>query len=881
VPRISLTLLLLPFALAAATVEGPNLRLDNTVVPTHYSVQLTVAPNSDTFDGAIDIDVTLKEARPIIWLNALELDLKSARVGTQDAKIIVGNKGFAGLELQQPADPGATTIHIGYSGKISRDSSAGIFQLQDNGRWYTYTQFESTDARRAFPCFDQPSFKTPWDIALKVPAGDKAFANSPEISSVRQAGGSRLVKFAATRPLPTYLVAFAVGPFDVVDIGKAGQHKTPLRIIVPNGHKGETEFSASAIPELLKLLEDYFGMPFPYAKLDSVIMPVSNFAMENVGLITYGADLLLSDPKKDSIARQRTCAIVAAHEMAHQWFGDLVTTAWWDDIWLNEAFATWMEGKIVERWRPEWHVDVDTADNMLNVMAQDRLATARKIRQPIESDNDIANAFDGITYQKGAAVIGMFEHWIGDERFRNGVRLYLRENADKSATVQQFLAALSKAGARDVAPAFSSFLDQNGTPVVSVALACDKGTPQVTLKQSRYVPIGSTARRSQLWSIPVCVRYESDGKVQSDCTLLTQAAGEIALTRAKACPAWVVGNDREEGYYRVEYQGKLLDQLIRTAAHELTAAETIGILSDQRALVDAGAVSPAAALSLVPAFAGQPQSQVVAGTMKIAGLAVSNRVVDQALPLGRQFILSNYAARAEQLGWRSQPGESDDRKLLRNTLVSFAVYDGHDRKLTEEAVRLARGWLKDHSTVDSNMIGHVLASASKSNEASLFDAYLAAAKAAKESNERRMLLGGLASFTDPALVQRAMGLLLAKQFDLREAFYPLLFGPLDERETDRLPFDFVRAHIDELLKLLPGEVGSDFAAALPGVGGPFCDASSRQQFDDFFRERVKGFTGGPRALAQVLERIDLCIQQKAQVGPAIEKYLRDHVTESR
>ncbi len=868
-----LTLAALPLTLLAAPFDGPNLRLDNTVVPTHYAAQLTVTPDSNTFDGSIDIDVTVSAPRPVIWLNALDLELKSARIGNQMAKIVPGNKGFAGLEVPAPLQPGATTIHIDYSGKISRTESAGIFQLKDNGHWYTYTQFESTDARRAFPCFDQPAFKTPWDIALRVPSADRAFANSPEVSSTNQQDGSKLVKFATTRPLPTYLVAFAVGPFDVVDIGKGGQNKVPLRIVMPKGHTGETTFAAGAIPELLKLLEDYFGMPYPYAKLDSVVMPISNFAMENVGLITYGASLMLSDPKKDSIGRQRICAIVVAHEMAHQWFGDLVTTAWWDDIWLNEAFASWMENKIVERWRPDWHMEVTAAEDMLGVMAQDRLASTRKIRQPIESDNDIANAFDGITYQKGAAVISMFEHWIGEERFRNGVRLYVRENADKSATVQQFLSALSRAGARDVTPAFSSFLDQTGTPVVSMSLACDKGTPQVTLRQSRYVPVGSTASESQLWSLPVCVKYEADGKIHSDCTLLTHATGEIVLSRAKTCPAWVLGNDREAGYYRVEYPRPMLDKIVH-AAPELSTAEMVGILSDVRALVDAGKLSPAAALSMVPAFAKLSQREVVAGSMNISVLAVGHKVSNAELPLGRQFIHSNYGARAEKQGWKSQDGETDDQKLLRATLVSFVAEDGRDPVLTKEAVRLAYVWLKDHTAVDNNMAGHILTSAAKSNDPALFDAYLAAAKTAKASNERRMLFAGLGSFSDPALAERAMGLLLTQQFDMREAFRPLLFGALEERETERLPFQFLRTHIDALLKVLPGEVGSDFSAALPGVGATFCDAASRTEVNDFFKDRVKQFTGGPRSLAQTLEKIDLCIQQKAKIGPELETYLR-------
>ncbi len=864
----------------ATAVEGPNLRLDNSVVPTHYSVQLTVTPDSNTFEASIDIDVKVNRSQPVIWLNALNLDLKRATVAGQTASIVPGNKAFVGLRFNRLLAPGPVSIHIDYSGKISRNSSAGVFQLQDRGNWYVYTQFESTDARRAFPCFDQPDFKTTWDIALKVPQALTAFANTPEVSNTPQASGTKLVRFATTRPLPSYLVAFAVGPFDVVKAGTAGKNKTALRILMPRGHTGEAEFAAGAIPELLTLLEDYFGMPFPYQKLDSIVMPVSNFAMENAGLITYGADLLLSDPKKDSIRRQRICAIVAAHEMAHQWFGDLVTTAWWDDIWLNEAFATWLEGKIVGRWRPAWHMEVQAAEDMLGVMRQDRLASARKIRQPIESENDIANAFDGITYQKGAAVISMFEHWIGEDKFRNGVRQYISDNADKNATAQQFLAALSKGAGRDVAPAFSTFLNQSGTPVVSVSLDCSSAKPQVKLEQSRYLPAGSTAPRDQLWSIPVCVRYWVEGKVQSDCTLLAARSSEMVLTRASSCPAWVLGNDAEASYYRVAYSGSLLEHLV-TNSHELTTAEKAGLLSDVHALVDAGGVAPSAALALVPKFANEPRREVVGGAIGVAELATGHFVDANAIPLGRQFIAANFAQRAEQLGWRTQPGDDDERKLLRLTLVPFAVTEGGDRKLADDAVRLAREWLKDPSVVDPDMAGPLLPVAARVGDGSLFDAYLAAAKSAKDSRQRRTILGGLGRFSDPALVRRAFGLLLNGEFDLREAFYPILFGPLDRRETDHLPFEFVREHIAELMKVLPGEVGSDMAAALPQVGAAFCDASSRAAFDEFFRDRVKTIVGGPRTLAQQLERIDLCIQQKAKLGPQIDAFLRANVSGTR
>ena len=328
----------------------------------------------------------------------------------------------------------------------------------------------------------------------------------------------QVVKFKESKPLPSYLVALAVGQFDIVDAGKVG--KTPLRIITPHGKAANAKYAVEAIPQLLKLLEDYFGIPYPYEKLDSIAMPISNFAMENAGLITYGETTLLAKPEEDSINRQRGCAIVTAHEMAHQWFGDLVTTAWWDDIWLNEAFATWMENKIVREWKPEWHIDVTVVNDRLFAMREDSLLATRKIRQPIESNNDIANAFDGITYQKGAAVIQMFETWIGQDKFRKGIQLYLKQHTWGNATAKDFEAAISSAAGHNIAPAFDSFLNQAGVAEISVALDCTS-KPKLELAQKRLLPIGSQGSSQQSWMIPVCVAYESGGVMHHQCELLS------------------------------------------------------------------------------------------------------------------------------------------------------------------------------------------------------------------------------------------------------------------------------------------------------------------------------------------------------------------------
>jgi alanyl aminopeptidase len=872
-PFVSCLLVWAPVTFAAS-VDSPALRLDDTVRPTHYAAELTIVPGQDSFSGNVDIDVELSEPKSVIWLNALQLKIGQAAVAGEPGRIVEGGKGFIGIELDKPAPAGPAKLHFGYTGVLSRKSSAGAFQLEEKGEWYAYTQFEATDARRAFPCFDQPNFKTPWDITLRVKREHKAFANTPQVGETAVENGMKVVRFATTKPLPSYLVAFAAGPFDIVDLGKDARGRTPLRVIVPKGKASEAKAAAQEIPPLLRLLEDYFGTPYPFEKLDSLVMPIGNFAMENVGLITYSEDLLLTSSETDAISRQRLRAIVVAHEMAHQWFGDLVTTTWWDDIWLNESFASWLETKIVQEWKPEWRMNVHAVEDRLGVMQLDSLKTARKIRQPIQSDNDIANAFDGITYEKGAAVIQMFEHWIGQEKFRRGVQIYMKQNANGNATAAQFLTAISKAAGRDVAPAFSTFLDQAGVPVVSVSLLCDSKQPRLELSQKRYVPIGSPDGQQETWSIPVCVKYDANGKPRSACELLTSRQGEMTLSGARSCPAWVEANDEAIGYYRVVYKTNSQDKALGGSMSALDIPEKVSALGDIRALVDTGDVSAAEALSMLPKFTDDSAREVVSKTIDIASLAVGRFVPEDLLPKGREYIRKLYDDRARRLGWKPRPGDSDDDKLLRQTLVPFVASSGRDQQLIDEASALAREWLKKRSGIDRNLLSPVLSTAAQFADETLFDQLLAAARSSSDRTEQPTLLRALASSRDPKLARKAMDVLLTDHFDVRQAFYPLMFQPLKNRETADIPFEFVREKWDQLMDKLPHEVGSDYAAALPSVGNAICDPGMERQYVSFFQDRVQRYAGAPRTFAQTREAIGICIAQKDEIGPSVANFLR-------
>jgi cytosol alanyl aminopeptidase len=862
--------------LAAPSLEPPKLRLDGSVQPLRYAVDLTIVPDRDTFHGSVDIDVDVRTPSKIIWLNAIGLAIQEAGFRTEagpalPAKTLPGGDQFTGFSFDREVS-GKGILHVAYQGKISRNSSAGIFQEKEDRDWYVYSQFEPTDARRAFPCFDEPGFKVPWQMTLHVPKDDMALSNTPVESQASEPNGMKVVRFKTSPPLPSYLVALAVGRFDAADAGHVGA--TPVRVIVPRGKRAEAAYAVTAIPQLLKLLEDYFGIPFPYEKLDSVVMPVSDFAMENAGMITYAESTLLADPTSETINHQRELVDTCAHEMAHQWFGDLVTTAWWNDTWLNEAFATWMERKIPAQWRPEWHLDVSVVKARLGAMRRDQLASARSIRQPIESNDDIANSFDDITYEKGAAVIEMFERWIGPDKFRSGVQLYLKQHAWGNATASDFESAISSVAGKDVAPVFNSFLDQPGVPEISVALKC--GTkPALELAQKRSLPIGSRAK-PQTWEIPVCVAYEAGGAVHHQCSVLADAKAGMELAEAQTCPAWLLPNDGEAGYYQVGYQGDLLKKLLADGASQLSVAERVGVLGDLDSLVGTGEIRAGVALALVPEFSKDPAPQVVQAAANIAALLKSETVPGDLRQKGARFIRQEFGERAMALGWLAKPGDSDDTRLLRQQLVPFVASVGEQKDLIQEAEKLANGWLHKRQAITPEMSGPLLEVAAEFGNRDLFNLLRTAAIHERDHSLREELLEALGSFRNPELAAASLDLLLSKDFDPRESFYALLFGPLSYAETRDVPFEFVKQHLDALLKRLPREVGEDYAAALPNVGEGFCDEKHRDELDSFFRDRVKDYTGGPRALAQTLEGIDLCISARKALAPEVTTFLSQY-----
>ena len=447
------------------------------------------------------------------------------------------------------------------------------------------------------------------------------------------------------------------------------------------------------------------------------------------------------------------------HELAHQWFGDLVTTAWWDDIWLNEAFATWMARKYTARWDPEWNTQVYDVVSKLGAEAKDSLISARKIRQPILSKDDINNAFDGITYQKGASVIGMFESWMGSEEFRKGVQSYLKQYAFRAATAGDFLDSFSTSSKQNVAAAFSTFLNQAGVPLVSVALHCKDGKAALQLEQSRSLPLGSKGSADQVWKLPLCIRYGSGVSGKSECMLMTQASETHELPGG--CPEWVQANDRAVGYYQLDYKGGLLAALTSgDSGQRLSAAERVDLMGIARALTDAGKLAVADSLALVEKFHAGPEGDVVQNAITLALGPHDTLVPEDLIPNYQRFLLKNFQQQASQLGWPPQQGEIYDTRMLRPRLVFTAAAYGGDPKLAAEGKALAAKWLDNHSTVAPETLSVVMGTGAFYGDKALFDRYLAAFRKTEDKQIRGSLLFAMTMFRDPAAIEAGMNALL-------------------------------------------------------------------------------------------------------------------------
>ena len=844
----------------------PPMRLAAEIQPRAYALALTLDPAQPGHSGTVDIDILLRQPSARIRLHAKGLQVQQAfaEVGARRWPAQVRPLDDSSLELVWPRalHAGPARLSLSFTGSLQDKDVYGLFRQQEGGHWYAMTQFEAAGARLAFLLFDEPGWKLPWTLTLTVPEALQAVSNMPVALQTPARPGWKTLRFEPTPPLPSYLLAFAVGPFDIVDAGLTGPtpgagpaapaafSPTPMRFITPAGRAGDAAFAAASTGAIVQRLEAYFDQPHPYAKLDSLAIPVTvGFdAMEHAGLITYASTVMLAPPGQATTRFQRDYVAIAAHELAHQWFGNLVTMAWWDDLWLNESFASWLGDRVTAELQPGWGFETAALTARRHAMRTDRLLSSRRIAEPVRNDDDLANMWDSITYQKGQTVLAMFEQWLGAPRFKAGVRRYIGRHAWGSATAADFSAALAQDEPR-LPAALHSFTHQPGIPRVKVDLLCDSGPPRLRLRQSRLLALGSpggATAAGKRWQVPMLVRTPGG----STGLLLTEAEAEHRLPDA-SCPAWVQANVGGLGYYRPVYAAG--GQATLLAQPDLPVAERLAALDDAQGLSEAGDLPLAEMLDLVQAQAGQADRRVV---------ELAAGVLAAARPLVAPADQAGYAARwqaalgdrARRLGWLARPEDSDDDRLLRHALLPALAGLGQDAGLRAQAADLARRWLTDRTSLPTAQREAVLQGAALSDDATLFDALQDALLASSDRPERQDLLRALGHFRAPALAERARLLLLHPQLDIREARRPLMLAQAADGATRLDLLRFVQAQHAELVQRL----GRDEPAWLPEPFNQACSADEAGQIDAVFAPHAARFQGGPRALAQVLEAVRLC-----------------------
>src|SRR5438309_2800094 len=655
------------------TERPSRFRLPTDVRPRDYEIRLEPDLEAGRFRGEVDIAVGVERKRQEVVLHAAELKVERATGHADGVETTARVRADADaqtvtLRFPRPLPAGDARLRLRFSGRLNQHLR-GLYAASADGRRYAFSQCEAADARRIFPCFDEPAFKARFRLAVTVPDGLRAVSNSP-IEAEHDGPDGHVIRFAPTPLLSTYLFALAVGPLEASAERRLGD--VPIRIWHVPGKGRLTELGLEAAAEALRRLEDYFDIPYPYGKLDLVAVPdFEAGAMENAGAVFFRETLLLLDPATVSLNEHKRAAEVIAHELAHMWYGDLVTMAWWDDLWLNEAFATWMAYRVVDDWRPEWRLWHAFEHDRAGALALDALANTHPIYAEVRSVAEATQNFDAITYEKGAAVVRMIEHFLGPEQFRGGVRLYMRRHREGNAVAADLWRALEEASGREVGRLAQAWIEKAGFPLVTFGPAKGDGDGTLRVRQERFFadPKIPAARRRQRWPLPLVVRWRAtDGATGLDRLLVDRATDDVTLGEKRR--RWYFGNAQAGGFYRVLHdpadRGALLEDLAA-----LTAVERLALANDQWALVRSGKTSIETFLEVADALGDETDYDV------LDGLAGPLAVVDEQIvepgsveqARFRGWIARRFGPALARLGWMPVPDEDDATRLRRAALL--------------------------------------------------------------------------------------------------------------------------------------------------------------------------------------------------------------------
>ncbi|HEU5413634.1 MAG TPA: M1 family metallopeptidase, partial [Candidatus Angelobacter sp.] len=660
----ALILILIP-ALAKAQ------RLPEGVAPQHYSLSFIPDLQKATFSSEETIDVQVLKPASTITLNSAELEFQLAEITqgekTQTAQTSFNpNKDQATLTVPASLLAGPASIHIRFTG-ILNDKLRGFYLAKTTLRNYAITQFESTDARRAFPSFDEPALKATFDIALTIDQGDTAISNGRIVSDTPGPGeGKHTLKFSQTAKMSTYLVAMAVGDFAC---NEGSADNVPIRVCGTPDKKPLGVAALRYAEEILHYYNSYYGIPYPFGKLDIVGAPdFEAGAMENTGAIFYRESDLFIDDTHSSVSSHQDVFEVLAHEMAHQWFGDLVTMKWWDNIWLNEGFATWMELKPSQALHPEWNAALDGVNASDEALRVDALRNTHPIRARAETPEEIDELFDSISYQKGAAVLRMVESYVSPDVFRRGVNAYLRKFQYSNASAEDFWNAIASVSGRPVDKIMPTFVEQAGEPLITVKTSCVAAAPEpkvrsrrhhrtrriapaqpkteISLAQTRFwLDPSSAPANSTTWMVPLCVKAAS---ARPFCQIVGQK--ESVLPVAGGCSPWLFVNANAMGYYRTHYDADTLQKLTSLGKTELSTAERLSLLNDEAALVLSGQENVANYLDLVSALKQDDERPIMKSYLAGLRLVHDYLLTEATKPAFISWVRNNFGPMFTRLG---------------------------------------------------------------------------------------------------------------------------------------------------------------------------------------------------------------------------------------
>jgi alanyl aminopeptidase len=870
--RTGVLALLLGAVAVPSQAGGGVLRLPEGVRATSQSVFLDLDPAKLDYRGSVRIDLTVAAARPDICFHALRVDMKTITLrGAKTALPLVAKaedeEGFVRAKPIRGGSiaPGRYTLEIEFENDFD-ERAISLYRLKVADVWYAFTQFEAADARAAFPCFDEPSVKIPYQIEVRIPAGLDAVSNTPIVSN-RAARGARTVRFQRTKPLPSYLLALAIGEFEYTPIPGTS---VPARVVTLKGKRHLTAPVVALTPPLLAALERYFGRRYPYEKLDLIAVPEYTYgAMENPGAITYSDQYLLFDAKSMSAQQRRTLAQFTAHELSHMWFGDLVTMEWWNDLWLNESFAEWMGDRTVGEVYPEFDLAVAGLSETEKAYAEDSRLTARAIRQEVTNVVNLLQNADALTYQKGQSVIGMLERWLGPDTFRRGVLTYLKRHQWGNASEGDLWRALSEASGRDVAAVGASYFDQPGIPLVRAELLAGGA---IRLRQSRFLNFGLRDSVERRWSIPIVMRYPTLAGTREQVLLLRDAEATIQLSGLSEPPPWIQLNANQTGYYRWRVVGDdAMSRLAEDAVSVLSPRERYGFLLNATALLKSGDMPGDEYAKLLLAFGEDPDPSVVNAVADGVKLMSTYFVTEDLEAPFASYVHRALGGALERIGTSPAAAEPPTAAEARPSLFALLADEGGDEELRAYAKAQTDRYLRGDA-VDPSLLGAYLRTAALDGDAELFERLCRKFENDPVPSERRRLLGAIGSFRRPDLEERALAYNLASSLKPQE-HYVILQAFSDRPDRRERSWRWFLANHDQMVKKLPAV----YTIYLPWIAAG-CEEARIEAAKSFFSDRDHNPPGTEAELLKMIESVEECVGLRGREGARVRRFLREGLT---